>query len=83
MNNQTLFIYELPTLLNIFLEIEENLNFEVKNIKKKEISEIDFNEHKTIYFCEPHYTYSFFQPLDSPWTLKNGSFVFDDRGSFS
>ena len=46
MNNQTLFIYELPTLFDIFIEIEENLNFEVKNIKKKEISEIDFNEHK-------------------------------------
>ena len=35
MNNQTLFIYELPTLFDIFIEIEENLNFEVKNIKKK------------------------------------------------
>jgi len=47
MNNQTLFIYELPTLFDIFIEIEENLNFEVKNIKKKEISKIDFNEHKS------------------------------------
>lgn len=50
---------------------------------KELVKKIDFNEHKTIYFCEPHYTYSFFQPLDSPWTLKNGSFVFDDNFPFT
>ena len=31
----------------------------------------------------PHYTYSFFQAEDSPWTLKNGSFVFDVKFPFT
>ena len=50
---------------------------------KELVKKIDFNQNKTIYFCEPHYTYSFFQPLDSPWNLKNGSFVFDDNFPFT
>ena len=46
MNNQTLFIYELPSLIDIFTEIDENLNFKIINLKKKEISKIDFKYHK-------------------------------------
>ena len=46
MNNQTLFIYELKSLCDIFTEIEENLNFKVINLNKKEISKINFNDYK-------------------------------------
>ncbi len=46
MNNQTLFIYELPFLFDIFTENEGNLNFKLINLKKKEISKIDFKNHK-------------------------------------
>ena len=35
MNNQTLFIYELPILYDIFTEIEENLNFKIHKFKQK------------------------------------------------
>jgi len=50
---------------------------------KELIRKINLIENKAIYFCEPHYTYSFFQAEDSPWTLKNGSFVFDDKFPFT
>ncbi len=46
MNNKTLFIYELPPLFDIFMENEVNLNFKLINLKKKEISKIDFKNHK-------------------------------------
>ena len=46
MNNQILFIYELESLCDIFTEIEENLNFKVINLNKKEISKINFNDYK-------------------------------------
>ena len=46
MNNQILFIYELESLYDIFTEIEENLNFKVINLNKKEISKINFNDYK-------------------------------------
>ena len=46
MNNQILFIYELKSLCDIFTEIEENLNFKVINLNKKEISKINFNDYK-------------------------------------
>jgi len=50
---------------------------------KELIKKINLNENRTIYFCEPHYTYSFFQAIDNPWTLENGSFVFDDNFPFT
>ena len=37
MNNQILFIYESKSLFDIFSEIEDNLNFKVINLTKKEI----------------------------------------------
>ena len=40
MNNQTLFIYELPVLYDIFQEIEEYLNFRIISFKKKEILDV-------------------------------------------
>ena len=46
MNNQILFIYESKSLFDIFSEIEENLNFKVINLTKKEISKINFKSHK-------------------------------------
>ena len=46
MNNQILFIYELKSLCDIFTEIEDNLNFKVINLNKKEISKINFNDYK-------------------------------------
>ena len=46
MNNQTLFIYESKSLCDIFTEIEENLNFKVINLNKKEISKINFNDYR-------------------------------------
>ena len=45
MNNQTLFIYELPTLYNIFKEIEEYLNFKIISFTKKEILNEEFKEY--------------------------------------
>ena len=45
MNNQILFIYELKSLCDIFTEIEENLNFKVINLTKKEISKINFKDY--------------------------------------
>ena len=46
MNNQILFIYELKPLFEIFKEIEENLNFQVINLTKKEIYKIDLKDYK-------------------------------------
>ena len=46
MNNQILFIYELKSLYDIFTEIEENLNFKVIYLNKKEISEINFKDYR-------------------------------------
>ena len=46
MNNQILFIYELPSLFDIFSEIEDNLNFKVLYLTKKEISKINFKNYK-------------------------------------
>ncbi len=46
MNNQTLFIYELPSLFDIFIENEENFNFKLINLKKKEILKINFKNYK-------------------------------------
>ena len=45
MNNQTLFIYESQSLFDILMEIEENLNFKVRNLTNKEISKINFKDH--------------------------------------
>ena len=45
MNSQILFIYELRSLCDIFTEIEENLNFKVINLTKKEISKINFKDY--------------------------------------
>ena len=41
-----MFIYELQPLFDIFTENEGNLNFKLINLKKKEISKIDFKNHK-------------------------------------
>ena len=46
MNNQILFIYESKSLFDIFSEIEDNLNFKVINLTKKEISNINFKNYK-------------------------------------
>ena len=46
MNNQILFIYESNSLCDLFTEIEENLNFKVINLNKKEISEINFKDYR-------------------------------------
>ena len=46
MNNQILFIYESKSLFDIFSEIEDNLNFKVINLTKKEISKINFKNNK-------------------------------------
>ena len=46
MNNQILFIYELPFLFNIFEEIKENLNFQIINLTKKEITETNFSQYE-------------------------------------
>ena len=46
MNNQILFIYESKSLFDIFSEIEENLNFKVINLTKKEISQINFKDYR-------------------------------------
>tara|TARA_B100001989_G_scaffold139964_1_gene99366 strand:- start:1192 stop:1761 length:570 start_codon:yes stop_codon:yes gene_type:complete len=45
MNNQTLFIYESQSLFDILMEIEENLNFKVRNLTNKEVSKINFKDH--------------------------------------
>ena len=45
MNNQTLFIFELPILYDIFKEIEEHLNFKISNFAKKEILNTEFKNH--------------------------------------
>ena len=45
MNNQTLFIFELPILYDIFKEIEEHLNFKISNFAKKEILNAEFKNH--------------------------------------
>ena len=45
MNNQILFIYESKSLFDIFSEIEDNLNFKIINLTKKEISQIDFKNY--------------------------------------
>ena len=45
MNNKTLFIYELPTLYDIFKEIEEYLNFEITSFTKKEILNAKFKDY--------------------------------------
>lgn len=50
---------------------------------KELIKKISLNETSIIYFCEPHYTYSFFQSENNPWTLKNGNFIFDDEFPFA
>ena len=46
MNNQILFIYESKSLFDIFSEIEDNLNFKVINLTKKEISNINFKNYR-------------------------------------
>ena len=46
MNNQILFIYESKSLFDIFSEIEDNLNFKVINLTKKEISQINFKDYR-------------------------------------
>ena len=46
MNNQTLFIYESQSLFEIFTENQENFNFKLINLKKKEISKTDFKDHE-------------------------------------
>ena len=46
MNNQILFIYESKSLFDIFSEIEDNLNFKVLNLNKKEISKINFKNYR-------------------------------------
>ena len=46
MNNQILFIYELPFLFNIFEEIKENLNFQIINLTKKEITKTNFSQYE-------------------------------------
>ena len=46
MNNQILFIYESKSLFDIFSEIENNLNFEVLNLTKKDISNINFKNYR-------------------------------------
>ena len=48
MNNQILFIYESKSLFDIFSEIEDNLNFKVINLTKKEISKINFKNNKNL-----------------------------------
>ena len=45
MNNQTLFIFELPILYDIFREIEEHLNFKISNFTKKEILNAQFKDY--------------------------------------
>ena len=42
MNNQILFIFELPILYDIFKEIEEHLNFRIGSFTKKEILNAQF-----------------------------------------
>jgi len=46
MNNQILFIYESKSLFDILSEIEDNLNFKVINLTKKEISKINFENYR-------------------------------------
>ena len=46
MNNQILFIYELPFLFNIFEEIKENLNFQIISLTKKEITKTNFSQYE-------------------------------------
>ena len=46
MNNQILFIYELPFLFDIFEEIKENLNFKIINLTKKEITKTNFSQYE-------------------------------------
>ena len=46
MNNQILFIYESKSLFDIFSEIEDNLNFKVLYLTKKEISKINFKNYR-------------------------------------
>ena len=46
MNNQILFIYESKSLFDIFSEIEDNLNFKVLYLNKKEISKINFENYR-------------------------------------
>ena len=46
MNNQILFIYESKSLFDIFSEIEDNLNFKVIYLNKKEISKINFKNYR-------------------------------------
>ena len=45
MNNQILFIYELPFLFDIFEEIKENLNFKIINLTIKEITKSIFSQY--------------------------------------
>ena len=46
MNNQILFIYESKSLFDIFAEIEDDLNFKVIYLTKKEISKINLKDYK-------------------------------------
>ena len=46
MNNQILFIYELPFLFDIFEEIKENLNFQIINLTRKEITKTNFSKYE-------------------------------------
>ena len=46
MNNQILFIYESKSLFDIFSEIEDNLNFKVLYLTKKEITKVNFKNYK-------------------------------------
>ena len=46
MNNQILFIYELPFLFDIFEEIKENLNFRIMSLTKKEITKTNFSQYE-------------------------------------
>lgn len=39
-------------------------------------------DENIMYFCPPHYTYSYFQEEKNPWKLNNGDFVFDDQFPF-
>ena len=41
MTQQSLLIYNLPVLFNILNEIKENLNFDLYQIKKEEITNVN------------------------------------------
>ena len=43
MNNQNLLIYDLEILYEILKELNDSLNFEIKNIPKNKLKDINFN----------------------------------------